>query len=100
VTPKVVIFVGTEDDTFEDRLYGQIALDNMEIIFWSSVESLEGLSPSDFLYIFGQAANASLLVSRQLCLEIVVDDSVEELATDLSEEVDIYRKAIQMLRGD
>lgn len=81
--PTVVIFVGTPDEDPNDYLYIQIHLNGLDIYVDSSDESVDELAPDTFLDVIGKLLNKALLISRQLCLEIELDETIEDLAEEI-----------------
>lgn len=90
MTNSIVISVeefDEEDECFptEEYIVGNIRLNCGREICFVATGCLNDLSPDQFLDELGKVLNDALLISRDLGLEITIDESVEDLAEGIDE---------------
>lgn len=76
-----------EDDMFpvEEYFAGYIRLNCGKNICFISTGALNDLSPEQFMDELGKILNDASLISKDLNLEIIVDESVEDIAEETDE---------------
>lgn len=87
MTNKVVISV-LEDDDFEaldEILVGKLVLNSGKTLEFTYSSDVQDCSPDQFLDELGTVLNDAFLVSRDLGLEITIEESVEDLAEGIDE---------------
>lgn len=81
----VSIFIGQEEDTFEDFLYVETTIAGMEILIYKSTENVSNGSEEDFMSCFEMACNYAKKFAEEIGFKVIVDESVWESATEFSE---------------
>ena len=83
---KVIIYVGTyDDDDTDEYISAKLSLaSGKELCFIESTE-ITDCSPEQFLDELGTVLNDAFLISRDLGIEITLDESVEDLAEGIEE---------------
>ena len=87
---KIVISVeefDEEDECFptEEYLVGNLVLSSGREVCFIATGCVNDLSPDQFLDELGTVLNDAFLISKDLGLEILIDESVEDLAEELDE---------------
>ena len=87
MTNKIVISTLEDDDfeTLDQILVGKLVLNSGMTLEFTYSNDVQDCSPDQFLDELGTVLNDAFLISKDLDIEILIDESVEDLAEELDE---------------
>ena len=92
----IEIFIGTPSDFDGELLLAEIKMKGKEIVFYDSDDDISSIGADSFLDLLGKAINESVIVARELGLDIIFHESIEEFAEEI--EDGLFKKAFNLLK--
>jgi hypothetical protein len=85
VSNLIFVSIGTDEEFLEDNIFACILVGGIEIPFYNSDISVQDASADVFLRELGNALNLSRIISRELLLEIRIDDAILDCAEEIGD---------------